>query len=120
MIGRRWFLAEDVKGSASDLAAINRIVERSLINKASARAIDYSRAWFHLSQYFRIDQTTRFRGQRSVYRQKVCARIDFFEWCELNFKIASLLGCDERIVADNQHSHRASARSNHASDATKA
>ena len=52
--------------------------------------------------------------------EKISARVDFVERRQLDLQIARLFGRDERIVSDDQHAHRACARSDHASDAAQA
>src|SRR2546423_1995216 len=107
MIGRRWFLFKDVERRACDLARLNCIVKRPLINQSTARAVDYPRAFFHFRERTRIDQSTRVRRQRSMDRQKVCARQHIIKRSRFNFKITRLIRANEGIVGDDFHAERA-------------
>ena len=52
-------------------------------------------------------------------REKVGTRVNFIERREFDFQIACLLGRDEWIVGDDQHTHGTRARSNNTPDPTE-
>ena len=55
----------------------------------------------------------RVSGVKGVDSEKVSAVVDVIERRQLDLKITSVLRCNERIVCDDQHAHRARAKLPH-------
>ena len=100
-------ILEDVERRACDLAGLDGVHQRRLVDDAAARHVDQPHAVPASSQLFATDQVTRFVGQRDVQRDDVRPVEDRGQWKESDSDpIRNLLG-QHRVVRDDLHPERA-------------
>src|SRR5690242_3595804 len=103
MISRWRLLLEHIQSSAGNLSGSQRIEKRAFINQSSARAVDHTRAGFHLRETVGINETPCFVSQRRVDRKEVRAGKHLIETRDLNVDFVGLICSNERIVRHNAH-----------------
>src|SRR5213593_267334 len=107
MICRWRFLFENIKRRAGYNSRLDRFIERVLVNQSAAGAVDDARALLHFCKRFATDDAASFIGQWGMHRKEVGAGKDFVQRSAFYFKVAGLLGSDERIVRNDLHPERA-------------
>ena len=85
------------------MAALQRIVQRRLVDQAAARAIDDAHALFHFLQRRGIDDVLGLVGERGVQRDEIGALEQFLELDLLDAEVQRALRRQERIVGDHLH-----------------
>src|SRR6185369_3030743 len=101
MISRWRLLLEHIQRSAGNLSGSQRIEKRAFINQSSTRAVDHTRASFHLGESVGINQTTCFVSEWRVNREEVRAGKHLIETSDLNVDFVGLIRSNERIVRNN-------------------
>src|SRR5579863_10458243 len=70
---RRRFFAEDVDRGAGDMAGLERLAQRRLVNELTARAVDQPYAFFDKLKRRGIDEVAGLVGQRRVQGDEIGA-----------------------------------------------
>ena len=120
VIDRR-LLLEDVERGAADLARLDRVGERGLVDEIAARGVDDADA-FACARASRsaLTRLARLRRRRHVQRHVVGAREQVVERDELHAEVGRDLLGDERIVGDDPHAERRGAARDFLADAAQA
>ena len=97
------FLDENVERRTGDMATVQRLFQRRLVDQSAARAIDDAHALLGLGEVFLRQDIAGLVGQRRVQRDKI-------RFCQQRIEIGLLhahLDCaflgEERIVGDDFH-----------------
>jgi hypothetical protein len=103
MLGDR-LLGEDVEGRARDLARLQRLLERGMVDQLPPRTVDDQDAILHLREGLGVEPVRGLRGPRQVERDHVRARVEVGRALgALHPQLAVALGGDERV--ERQHGH---------------
>ena len=94
---------EHVERGAGDLAAVERLLQRRLVDQPAARAIDDPHAGLGLRQRLARQDAARLVGQRRVQGDEVGAAQQFVELDLLDPQLERPLGRQEGIVGDDLH-----------------
>src|SRR5947209_1944487 len=107
MVRRRWFLRENIQRRAGNCSRLDRVVQRTLINKPAACAVDNSYALLHARKSVATNDASRFRSQRCMDGNKIRTCEKIVKRRQLDVQITRLLGCNEGIEGNNLHTKRA-------------
>ncbi|EAR50516.1 hypothetical protein OG2516_09735 [Oceanicola granulosus HTCC2516] len=109
LLGR--LLGEHVEGRAGDVAVLERVRQRLLVDEAAARAVDDPHALLRLGEVLAAQDVLRLLRQRHVQGDEVGARQQRVEPDLLDTELGGALLRQERIVGDHLHPqpHRAGA-----------
>ena len=94
---------EHVERGAADLAAVERVLERSLVDQPAARAIDDAHARLDPGQSVARQDAAGLVGQRRVQRDEIGAAQQFVEFDPFDAHRHGAFRRQERIIGDNLH-----------------
>src|SRR5215813_613719 len=103
MICRWGFLDKHIKCCTCNHPGLDSIMQRLLINKSTARAINQPHASLHFRKGICTNYPARFLSQRRMNGEEVGALEHFVKRHCLDFQIACLFGRDKRIKSNNVH-----------------
>ena len=115
------FLLVNVQRRAADLAALQRLEQRGLIDQAAARAVDDAHALLALGQRRRVENLVRLGRQRHVHGDEIGARQEVGQIVrQLHLQAARAALHEIGIVGDDVHPERNRAPRDFAADAAHA
>jgi hypothetical protein len=85
------------------MAAVQRFLQRRLVDQAAARAVDDPHALLGLGEVFRRQDVAGLVGQRRVQRDEIGAGQQRIEVCLLDAHFDRAFGRQERIERDDLH-----------------
>ena len=111
---------EDVERGAGDLAGVERVLERGVVDELAARAVDHAHAVLHLRERLGVQPAARLGRLGQVDRDEVGLRVDVGAGLGLlDAQLAVALGAHERVVGDDAHAEAAGAGGDELADAAE-
>ena len=102
--GRGRLGLEDVDRRAGDLARVQGLSQRGLVDQAAPGAVDDPHRGLHPGQLRRADDVAGLGGHRRVQGQEVAPRPQVIQPLDaLDAQLLRLLGGQERVEADDRH-----------------
>jgi hypothetical protein len=97
-------LREDVERRSGQLAALQRLDERVLVDELAARGVDEARPVDHARDHLRVDDPARLGTERQVERDELrVGERRLHRLGALDAELAEALLRDERVVRDHAH-----------------
>ncbi len=94
---------EDVDRGGSDLAGVERVDQRVVVDQLAARGVHDPHAVLHLRDRRGVDHAARLGVRRQVQRQEIGALEHPVEGVALDAELLEALGGDERVVGEHAH-----------------
>ena len=112
---------EDVERRAGDLARVQRVLERRVVDELAARAVDHADAVAALRERLRVQEALRLRRAREVDGEEVGLGVDLGGGGRgLGAELAEALRADEGVVGDDAHAERLRPRRDQLADPAEA
>ena len=105
-VGAR-LLGEHVQAGGGDLAGLERVVQRGLVDDAAAGGVDQHQAGLGLGELLGADQTGGLRGLRQVHAHEVGLGEERVEVDQPNAHLRGTAGLHVGVVGDHVHAERA-------------
>ncbi len=111
---------EDVERGAGDLAGVERVLERRVVDELAARAVDHADAVLHLRERLGVQPAARLGRLGQVDRDEVGLGVDVGARLGLlDAQLAVALGAHERVEGDHAHPEAARAGRDELADAAE-